>query len=80
MAKSNYRLLQTIQSPKYQMLVLLLKGKGKMIEVSAKNTSKWSYEKVTIHVTEEDSVLKKRKQSPFPGSSIDASTLLLAPS
>jgi hypothetical protein len=52
-AKSGYRPLQTIQMPKYQMLMSLGDGKEQAIEISGKNTSTYSYEKVTIKVPEE---------------------------
>jgi hypothetical protein len=52
-AKSNYLPLQTIQTPKYQMSMPLRDGKEQTIEISGKNTSKYSYAKVTINVPEE---------------------------
>lgn len=52
-AKSSYRPLQTIQTPKYQMSMPLGDGKEQTIDISGKNTSIYSYVKVTINVPEE---------------------------
>jgi hypothetical protein len=52
-AKSSYRPLQTIQTPKYRMAMPLKDGKEHTIDISGKNTSKYSYVKVMIHVPEE---------------------------
>jgi hypothetical protein len=49
-SKSDYRRLQVVQTPKYQMTIVLPDGTSQLIETSTKATSKYNYEKFSIDV------------------------------
>jgi hypothetical protein len=49
-SKSDYRRLQVVQTPKYQMTIVLPDGTSQLFEISSKATSKYNYEKFSIDV------------------------------